>query len=134
MSLQTWQEEFYKKHPSKRMTTKQAIEHSIQKWIGLRKTNLKAHQIYREDAKLVDDNSESWFFVDTTTCALCQKFFYLRDWVNENDEVNCPKCPLRGVLGNECDYNYKSPYRIWRTSGNPEPMIRALKTALEAYG
>lgn len=55
MSIKTWKEEFYPVKPRKSMTTKEAIEHSLRKWEGLRKSNLKKHgleQVFWGDAIL----------------------------------------------------------------------------------
>jgi len=45
MTIKTWKEEFYKVKPSKRMSKVEAIQHSLLKWQGLTKSNLKKHGV-----------------------------------------------------------------------------------------
>lgn len=131
MSLKTWKAEFYPVAPKKSMTTKEAIEHSLAKWIGLRKKNLKKHGItvgFFRDA-MFDDSSAKGFEINGSTCALCKKFY------NHDAENECEKCPLFSVLGKACDDgdNDDSPFYLWMLEKKPEPMIKALKKALKEH-
>lgn len=124
MSLKTWKKEFYPKAPTKKMTVREALEHSIRKWEGLRPENLERHEVLRSKYYwLADEANMDTFDINADSCALCKKF-YLMDY-------ECTDCPLYQQLGKRCDANDRSPYVIWRTKGNPEPMIKALKKALE---
>lgn len=135
MSLKTWKAEFYPVAPKKSMTTKEAIEHSLAKWIGLRKKNLKKHEVgIFSNNMLANLSHETGFLeIDASSCALCKKF-YAPDSVFVDDEVGCPNCPLRNVLGEVCDADpSESPYCVFIENGNPEPMIKALKKALKEH-
>lgn len=135
MTLKSWREEFMPKMPSKRMSKIKAIEHSLRKWKGLTKSNLKKHDMVKisywietdvfENYKTI---SEQYLNIDAESCALCVRF-YDDDTSVENEE--CKKCPLFKTLGNPCDIALKSPYRIWKNQDNPRPMIRALEKTLE---
>lgn len=146
MSLKTWKEEFYQKNPSKKMSTLEAVEHSLQKWEGLRKQNLKKHEIRPswDNREIRNDKVSENLEISTKTCALCVKF-YDEDY-SDVDSETCTKCPLyisRG--GYACDketpdedeldlgediYN-KHPFSRWCDSANPMPMIKELKKTLK---
>lgn len=131
MTLKTWKEEFYPVRPTKKMSKREAIEHSLQKWIGLRKANLKKHSVWIGflGALFEDEVVYSSLKIDSSSCALCKKYYIDRD--ETNDGVGCPECPLQNVLGTTCDGSSTSPYGKWTKSHDPEPMIRSLKRALK---
>ena len=139
MSLKTWKKEFYPKAAS-RVAKKEATAHSLRKWQGLTKTNLKKHELkiadnyvvpiialYPEDRNFYYDG----FFVNEQTCALCKKFLD-----EEADNHACSKCPLYKALGNiscaswDDETKKDGPYEIWLQKSNPIPMINALKKTL----
>lgn len=97
MSLQTWKEEFYHREPSKRMTTLEAIDHSLLKWEGRRKENLEKHGLINSDTDMIIEkdsdgySDDETFMFDGTTCALCVKFF---DHRAPDRAGACNKCPL----------------------------------------
>lgn len=132
MSLQTWKEEFYPEKPRKSMTEKQAIEHSIRKWEGLRKTNLKKHKILLYHSVHFIEDENDGMYIESESCALCKKYLHLDKY-----EANpCEECPLYKSLGKPCDQfkllgEQTSPYIIWEKTGDPRPMIKALKKLLE---
>lgn len=137
MSIKTWKEEFYPVAPKKRMSTLEAIEHSLRKWEGLRKSNLKKHDVFKIffGDNIVESDSSECFLVNSSTCALCQKFYKSEISRDEDGNFvslsNCAKCPLAKVLENPCDHGEeKSPYGEFVNNGNPAPMISALKKAL----
>lgn len=124
MSLQTWKKEFYLVNPSKRMTKKQAIGHSLRKWIGLRKSNLEKHEISK-DGHQIGDNFD-YLTIEMESCAMCVKYF------DKNKFAKCcEKCPLAISLGEACDNSVNGPYETWCDTGNPNPMIKALRALLE---
>lgn len=127
MSLQTWMSEFYPVKPNKRMTKRQAIEHSLRKWEGLTKENLNKHGCHKDWKSIIDDNYGT-LDIDGESCALCVKYYY-----KDGDEHLCNRCPLSKSLGNSCD-NFaleSSPYLQWLNDNNPLPMIEALRKLLE---
>jgi len=140
MSIKTWKEEFYPVKPRKSMTTKEAIEHSLRKWEGLRKSNLNKHGLIRGfwgDAILEGGDEFERMTIGSDSCALCKKFYSSSEIEADEDDGNfivvdkCSKCPLAHVLGEPCDgRGDQSVYGKWVDSGNPVPMIAALKKAL----
>lgn len=159
MSFKTWKEEFYPIKPTKRMTTIEAIEHSIQKWEGLRRENLKRHEvILNHDNRAVHGEDSGRLNIDVESCALCVKFrLEDRDYwdIVEGEEVYvgegdpCQNCPLyisRG--GYACDsvtpkerdravdagktwLHAEHPYGHLCEYANPLPMLRELKKTLK---
>jgi hypothetical protein len=140
MSLKTWQERFYPVDASDPSldTTFKKIEHSIEKWCGLKPENLSAHGLKmagrdimpREDG---DDvfNLPRFEVVSGATCALCEAFY---DAKGDGDEGNmiteCFDCPLF-KQGNGCEATRNSPYWQSRESGDPSAILKALEEARE---
>lgn len=129
MSLKTWKKEFYPT-PANKTTKKNAVAHSLRKWIGLLPENRKKHNMifdpgssyYDICEKNKDDSySNNFFSIDDTSCALCHHYIY----------EDCKNCPLYKVVGTACNNheNKKTPYEIYTETGNPKPMIAALKKA-----
>lgn len=126
MSLHTWKKEFYPTRANARMSVRKAIQHSIRKWEGLKKTNLRKHQMVVSTAytrRIEDMLTGSIFSIDSESCALCQKFIEI--------EHTCTHCPLYRQLGHRCD-ELNGPYTVWPRKG-PYRMIRALKKTLERW-
>jgi hypothetical protein len=118
MSLETWKEEFYPV-PADQVKAKDALEHSLRKWQGLRKEALEKHQLTHTKLHHIRCRaSQRQLKIDSTSCALC--FFYM-------DANDCEDCLLRP----RCDQTDDSPFCVWRISGDPEPMIAALKAAVD---
>jgi len=84
MSLETWKKEFLGslKHV-KKMSWIVAFKHSIRKWSGLTKKNLRKHSL-TQAGHMLFDNDGSVFYVSSSTCALCIKSCN-----------SCYICPLR---------------------------------------
>jgi hypothetical protein len=131
MSKKSWKEEFYPVAISKVKSEIDSIKHSLQKWIGLRKKNLKKHGI--------EEGSNNyayayWYpiWIDMTTCALCRNFCCEEEYFNsKNNKGGCSACPLFKHLKERCDCKKSSPYMIWEKRNDPEPMIKALKACLK---
>jgi hypothetical protein len=128
MSVFTWKKEFYDVKPSADMTRKQSIAHSLKKWKGLTKENLKKHGLtIKADTPAIYDTEGKAFDIDCDSCALCLKY-----GDSSGDFVlglidSCDACPLFKVLhNNQCDDGDESPYIKWLDSGNALPMIKAL--------
>lgn len=119
MSGDSWKAEFY---PSEAKDHPGDIRHSLRKWIGLRKENLERHGLVSEflDASLQDEDNYEVIPVDDTTCSLCVKYL---NW-------DCGACPVVAVTGSWCGAR-DSPYDIYATTGDPEPMIKVLRECLE---
>ena len=126
MTLATWKKEFYPKKPSKRMTKREAVEHSLTKWRGLTKANLKKHDVRIDFAGDVADD-KNFLSISSSSCALCAKY---QDFDSSLEQV-CLQCPLYQLLGKRCDSGEDSPFAIWVHDVNPRPMIRALEKTLK---
>lgn len=114
MSEETWLAEFYP-IPADKVSAEDALDHSIKKWEGALKKNLKKHGL---GCPPMDFDGHS--------CALC---------VHHLDEF-CEHCPLSIVRGDvACDelrpYERKAPYAQYIVKGNPRPMLTWLKKAKE---
>ncbi len=81
MSISTWKKEFYPT-PASRCSKKNALAHSLRKWEGLLKKNLRKHGVTWDDAwGLLNKSGDS--------CALCMR---------HRACVGCPIC----VAGLSC--------------------------------
>lgn len=122
MSLKTWKEEFYPIDAGY-VSEEDAVEHSLRKWIGLRKGNLDKHSV--SNGYLGVSDGDDYVYIDSSTCALCQRYF-------DDEAVNeCASCPLFDLLGKRCDNGDASPFVIWGECENPEPMIAALEQLVQ---
>ena len=146
MSLTTWKEEFYK-IPAEEVAKENAVEHSLQKWHGLREENLRRHGLRKsgDSAKIYEpmifgqEGEECLIYSDN--CALCH--WYAKDEQDEYD--TCGGCPLVKVRnGLRCDQDAPqedenenvirvdpSPYFTFVEESDPEPMIELLEKARE---
>lgn len=127
MSFATWKKEFYPRDADEPMKVKTAIKHSIKKWEGLSKANLKKHGLEMTERSIYEQGI--WCMtIDSTTCALCHLFV--------EKDGHCHNCPLYKSLGqHQCDgYTDKGtgPYNAILNS-NPRPMQKALKKTLKQY-
>lgn len=115
MSLESWKTEFYPIKASE-VPEEHAVEHSLQKWIGLRSENLRKHEVFIGYKEIVDTRNE--FCIDGWSCPLCVHYVLVKD--------SCDECPLSVHLGAPCDSGDDSPYGHWVDTQDPEPMISAL--------
>lgn len=144
MSIKTWLAEFYPvdADAAMGMTNLQAVQHSLRKWIGLRKKNMAAHKCAIAEGyypKAVTPKSHSKLLakpydilrIDSGSCALC---------VKHSDTWLCRTCPLARARGGvQCDKMSRSerkkadgvgaPWHAWIDDLNPEPMIALLEKA-----
>lgn len=139
MTLKTWKAEFYKIEPKKNMTKIGAISHSILKWEGLKKKNLKKHGLaFTEDYDVIDIDG-NLFEPNADSCALCIKYSideysvddYGRPLIPESEHSRCAKCPLYKSLGDTPCWGYGSPWGEWLDNSSALPMIRALTRCLK---
>lgn len=127
MSISSWIKEFYRV-PADEVKPENAAAHSLRKWTGLLKSNLKKHKLGHNSGNYLFNHSYSSgdgkavFEVSYDTCALCQ---------NAKDAygtVVCHTCPLYEIQGNEgCGVRTGDPFQVWYDNSNPRPMIANLK-------
>jgi len=144
MSLKTWKAEFYSVLAAD-VPESDAVQHSLTKWIGLRKENLEKHRVVLHQKLLVGMGTVPFseftdsFYVDSESCALC--IHHLKYGASNIGKTNgCSSCPLYQLRDTRCDRRKsglssgtigKSPYEEFTISGNPEPMIEALTRCLD---
>jgi hypothetical protein len=126
MSIATWKKEFYPVPASRIKTKKRALAHSLRKWKGLTKDNLKKHEIIADRILLRQYGGLSdrdYFALDAESCALCQLY----------DDDLCVKCPLFAANGGySCSASTRpSQYAIWVGDQNPKPMIKLIEKAIK---
>ena len=119
MSLATWKKEFYPTSAS-RCSKKNALVHTIRKWTGLLKKNLRKHKCKIYGICLCSSNDEVGLIIGNTSCALCEHYI-------ENNNDICYKCPLQRCAVEEID-----PFTIWEDIGDARPMLAALRKAQKA--
>ena len=129
MSLSSWKKEYYP-IPASRCSKKNALDHSIRKWTGLLKVNLKKHGLRADAGELLDGKHTTGFGIDCESCALCHYYMDIR--------MNCGACPL--ALANKgvpCDGHYwdddhstlLGQYSRFLQFDNARPMLNLLKKA-----
>lgn len=132
MTLKTWKKEFYPitAKQAARGSVIKALQHSIQKWEGLKKSNLRKYGVETNLSfhRILDDD-DCHMNIDAESCALCHKFYMKNDG-------SCEGCPLYNVRGEtRCDQrgsNSNNPFRHWLETGNPSVMLEWLHKALES--
>ena len=101
MSLKSWKAEFYPKAPSKRMSAKDAIAHSIRKWTGVSKANCRKHQVVYENHWVAEQGDDLLgMLFASESCALCVKYF---DSSFLTPISACVVCPIVKVTGDTCN-------------------------------
>lgn len=114
MSLKSWRAEFYPVDATE-VSTKDALEHSIQKWKGLLPANLEKHYVIHYDNEVVDPSGDS-LDIDSTSCALCHHWW--------DGHFYCPQCPLVKAGFRCCNLQGSA----WRERyDNPERMVSELE-------
>lgn len=135
MSLESWKAEFYPVPADslKSATDLEVAKHSLQKWIGLRKSNLEKHGVKRAGCDLIESSVDSsssdyrfYAIAASSHCSLCVRFLN-----TSHPKDKCADCPLYQARGDyRCDRTTSregiSPWSEYRANGNPEPMILAL--------
>lgn len=135
MSIKTWKAEFYSTpiEEAASGTAAVAIQHSLTKWKGLTKENLKKHRVKVVDSCIVGQryfdhySAPDSVVLNDETCSLCEKYYRLDD-----PNGSCSRCPLYKVVGAGCGEIYDDPYSVFVDDGDPAPMIKALSKALKA--
>jgi len=127
MSINTWIHEFYATNADDVVSKKQAVKHSLKKWKGALKKNLKRHSVSYQDHHIKNAGSDSLvgaFRFDGTTCALCSLYAF-----NDHSSIHCKKCPLGKLVGQSCGLDAGKEYD--RAADDPKPMIKALRKTLK---
>ena len=132
MSIETWKAEFYPV-PADKCKKKDALAHSLKKWLGLREKALKKHDLTRVSYSISEAHfRNARLEIDSDSCALC-KYYCLGMF------SPCRRCPLRKLRGKRCDAGradcgerIHSPWHSWQYESNPEPMIRLIRKAIKA--
>ena len=117
MSLDTWKEEFYPVTALDLVmdgaSKLELIRHSLKKWRGLTKENLKKHDIAYASSRIFC--KDGTLEINSQTCALCMKH-----------QFTCEGCPfekLRETDSEPCNLQY----REFLKRQDPVPMIEALE-------
>lgn len=121
MSLESWKKEFYPVEADETgdMTRKQIVEHSLNKWRGLRPINLSEHRLVK-NGQVIEDDKFYRLVIASESCSLCQHYYQIESG------APCSYCPIVKVSAKTC---YKQ-YGHWIKLGDPEPMIELLERTL----
>ena len=148
MSLETWKAEFYP-IPADATNEADAIDHSLQKWLGLLPENLAKHQVMLFDSDVVEQGADldsphtESVTIDGGSCSLCHHFCETDTYNSHDDESPCVECPLYKVRGAACDDEtddewadkVPAPWHAFtraKAGHTPQPMIMWLNKAKEA--
>lgn len=124
MALKKWGKKFFSV-PAKEAATdiRSALQHSLKKWTGLSKHNLKKYKLFhRLGVPVITSNKFNECWIDDHSCAMCQ--LYLA-------KNKCNECPIYKSNGNAPCGEDDTPYTKWVDTGKAKPMIKALKNALK---
>jgi hypothetical protein len=125
MSLASWKKEFYSIE-AKECSKEKALDHSIRKWTGLLKSNLKKHKVEKIYERVIDGSGDT-LYINVSSCALCCYFVVLAC-------SDCPLCEVRGQT--RCDtatpIEGQDPYHAFTRYGDARPMLKWLKRAKKA--
>ena len=141
MSIETWKAEFYPiaaEHTNKGG----AIDHSLQKWLGLRPENLAKHEVELFEGMVIelgDADCINAVVIDGGSCSLCHHYLD-HDWDENDHETACYDCPLCKVRGGQCDDEIEeewendklAPWQAFTRDEDREPMIIWLTKTKEA--
>jgi hypothetical protein len=121
MSIKTWKKEFYTK-PLKKWSDKECAEHTLKKYTGTMKSNLKRHGVVKSGLTcLSDDITINFFEFGADSCSFCKKYY----------QYDCEGCPLE-ELGKGCLFSETlSPYEYFCSDNNPKPMINLMKRIIK---
>lgn len=145
MSLETWKAEFYPKKANE-TTPEEALDHSLQKWLGLLPENLTKHNVTLMELDgfmAVTDGSIRYTRINANTCALCHHFHdgsELDSDELEDPSPQCRQCSLAkeregfacdSETDEEMDEERRSPWHAFYFDNDPQPMIYWLKRTKE---
>lgn len=130
MSLKTWKAVFYPESATKPRTWIDATKHSIQKWKGLSKTNIKRHKLKSAGGELYEADDDTLggvpsMVISDENCALCRRA------QAKSSSYMCHVCPIFEMRGKSCCDGRDNEYYSWIVSGNHKPMLKLLKQTLK---
>ena len=126
MSLKSWMKEFYPTEAFSKKALAEPVTHSLRKWKGLTKTNLRKPGlvknpdddfIYKDDNAVLDQRDR--FDIDAENCACCMRY--------DPNNQDCDDCPLMQFHADGCH----SAYIEFTMDSDARPMIRLLEKALK---
>lgn len=129
MSLETWKNEFYPQEASEATSSdEEAIEHSLKKWEGARRENLKKHSVNYFKHRI--GTLFNCFYFDISSCALCHRYSLSGSCFSYRENKFCPIVEFQGY---PCDVSGPiQTHSIWALSNKtPEPMIKLLEETKE---
>lgn len=122
MSGATWLKEHYP-IPASEVSGQDAVQHSLQKWRGLRPEALDKHHCFLDRLRVKDKSTqEEVLFIDSGSCSLCTWY--------ANHVPRCVDCPLYKKRDWACDMGLHAPWITFTRDSDPEPMIRILESCL----
>lgn len=135
MSISSWKEEFYPV-PADEVGEEGALEHSLRKWIGLRRENLRKHDVSLGAVRIA--GYDGGLTIDGTSCALCAHYYSRH---GRRCEMRCPLVDVNdgyscdgSLVWEDDDKKHESDehdhYTHMRKRGDPEPMINLLEKAI----
>ena len=129
MSLTSWKKEFYGSLKEATKSDLAALKHAERTWTGLLPENLERHGGEHPcEEQYIYFPGGSMFAITTESCALCR-----RHNGDGHDEDRCAGCPLVAAR-RSCDKERpqrRAPYFVWAEDGNPRPMLRLIRRAIE---
>ena len=150
MSLESWKAEFYPIDANQTHRT-DAIDHSLQKWLGLLPENLAKHQMMLVEGEVLevgtdlDNPSREGVVINGQSCSLCHHYLdHDFDEHEDEHESQCHDCPLYQARGGaacddetseEWESDKPSPWHTFtraENSNDPKPMIHWLTKTKEA--
>jgi len=118
-TAKAWLEKYYPTSAGE-CSKEDAIAHTLRKWEGAKASVLRHHRLRFTDTGLFSQESSRLMLAfGCASCALCHHYC-------GKVGARCSDCPLRDMLGAEC-YRSGQPYCIFWRTGDPWPMIRALR-------
>jgi len=122
--LLQWEAKYYSV-PANAVMKKDALQHDLKFWLGMRKSILSESEIWVESVRNIRRLSDgtNHLMINTSASALCFHYY---------EEELCGECPLAKQLEAPCDSYFGAPWQIFTRTQNPNPMILFLKRAKKA--
>ena len=116
MSVETWFAEFMPVPAESAVSSdRAACEHALRKFTGLLPENLDKHKVEFVYLSAIRDHEITRIVTGSANCSLCHRYL----------AANCAGCPLYLC------YTATGLYKAFTVTGNPQPLIDALKSILE---